>query len=63
MQGKSHTANLQWPTLEARLTHALTSREEALRQLQTTMQLTPLALAVLERKRRDLLIGPKKTAG
>ena len=38
----------QWPTLEGRLSQPLTSRVEAVRQLQTTMPITPVARAVLK---------------
>lgn len=40
-----------WPTLEGRLKNALTSREEAILQLQITMPLSPLARAVLDKKK------------
>jgi hypothetical protein len=52
-----------WPTLQGRLKHALGSREEAVRQLQTTMQITPLAKAVLSRSKGGSSIGLKKTNG
>jgi hypothetical protein len=45
------------------LTHALTTREEAVRQLQTTMQITPLAKAVLSRSKPGSFAGRKKMAG
>jgi hypothetical protein len=38
-----------WPTLEGRLNQPLTSRVEAVRQLQTMMPITPVAQAVLNR--------------
>jgi hypothetical protein len=53
-------AKTTWPTLQGRLTHALGSRVEAVRQLQTTMQITPLAKAVLSRSKKDSAAGPKK---
>ena len=49
------TEKMPWPTLQGRLTHALTTREEAVRQLQTTMQITPLAKAVLSRSKHRYL--------
>jgi uncharacterized protein (DUF433 family) len=39
----------RWPTLEGRLNQPLTSRVEAVRQLQTTMPITPVAQGVLKR--------------
>jgi len=57
------TAKPLWPTLQGRLTHALGSREEAVRQLQTTMQITPLAKAVLLRSKEGSSVGQKKTNG
>ncbi len=50
-----------WPTLQGRLKHALTTRVEAVRQLQTTMQITPLAKAVLSRSKKGSSVGRKKT--
>jgi hypothetical protein len=38
-----------WPTLEGRLRQPLTSRADAIRQLQTMIPITPLAQAVLQR--------------
>jgi hypothetical protein len=52
-----------WPTLQGRLTNALGSREEAVRQLQTTMQITPLAKAVLSWSKKGSFAGPKRTVG
>ena len=57
------TEKTTWPTLQGRLRHALTSREEAVRQLQTTMQITPLAKAVLSRSKNGSSAGRKKTGG
>ena len=51
MEAKYPTVIPQWPTLQARLTHALSTREEAVRQLQTTMQITPLARSVLQKSK------------
>ena len=55
------TEKTTWPTLQGRLTHALNSREEAVRQLQTTMQITPIAQGVLSRSKSDSFAGRKKT--
>ena len=63
MKAIFQTVKTTWPTLQGRLTHALTTREEALRQLQTTMQITPLARAVLLRSKNGSSAGQKKTAG
>ena len=49
-----------WPTLEGRLSQPLTSRVEAVRQLQTTMPITPLAQAVLKQSSGGSSNGPKK---
>jgi len=51
----------QWPTLEGRLSQPLTSRVEAVRQLQTTMPITPAARAVLKQSNGASSNGPKKT--
>jgi len=51
----------QWPTLEGRLSQPLTSRVEAVRQLQTTMPITPVAQGVLKRSNGASSNGPKKT--
>jgi len=37
-----------WPTLEGRLTHALRTREDAIRQLETTMPISPIARDILK---------------
>jgi len=50
----------QWPTLEGRLSQLLTSRVEAVRQLQTTMPITPVARAVLKQSNGASKNGPKK---
>ena len=63
MKVSYQTGKMTWPTLQGRLTHALTTREEAVLQLQTTMQITPLAEAVLLRSKHGSLIGRQKTAG
>jgi hypothetical protein len=49
-----------WPTLEGRLSQPLTSRVEAVRQLQTTMPITPVARAVLKRNNGASSSGLKK---
>jgi hypothetical protein len=51
----------QWPTLEGRLSQPLTSRVEAVRQLQTTMPITSVAQAVLKQSNGVSSNGPKKT--
>ncbi len=61
MQDRMTTENRRWPTLEGRLRQPLTSRVEAVRQLQTTMPITPAAQAVLERNNGGSSNGPKKT--
>jgi len=64
MKETSHTlATSTWPTLQGRLQHALTTREEAVRQLQTTMQITPLAKSVLSRSKGGSYVGRRKTKG
>jgi hypothetical protein len=50
----------QWPTLEGRLSQPLTSRVEAVRQLQITMPITPLARAVLQQSNGASSNGRKK---
>lgn len=50
-----------WPTLEGRLSQPLTTRVEAVRQLQTTLPITPLAQSVLKRSNGASSNGPKKT--
>ena len=39
-----------WPTLEGRLKYPLTSRKEAIRQLQCVLPITPLAKSMLTNK-------------
>ncbi len=51
----------QWPTLEGRLSQPPTSRVEAVRQLQTTMPITPLARAVLKQNNACSSGGRGKT--
>jgi hypothetical protein len=51
MQSNPTTFVSSWPTLEGRLSHPLRSREEAVRQLQTMMPITPLAKHVLKSSR------------
>jgi hypothetical protein len=48
MQRQMIQEKREWPTLEGRLSQPLTSRVEAVRQLQTTMPITPVAQAVLK---------------
>ena len=52
-----------WPTLQGRLSHPLTSRAVAVRQLQITMPLSRLALSVLQRSKDASLNGRGQTAG
>jgi len=40
------TQKIQWPTLSGRLENKLGSREEAIQQLQNTVELSPVAQAV-----------------
>jgi hypothetical protein len=51
----------RWPTLEGRLSQPLTSRVEAVRQLQTTMPITSVAQDVLKQSNGVSSNGPKKT--
>ena len=50
-----------WPTLQGRMSQPLTSRVEAVRQLQATMPLSPAAQAVLKQSNAGSSSGPKKT--
>lgn len=50
-----------WPTLAGRLSQPLTSRVEAVRQLQTTMPLSPTAENVLKASNAGSSNGPEKT--
>lgn len=50
-----------WPTLDGRLSHPLTSRVEAVRQLQTTTPITPIAQNVLKQNNGGSSSGRKKT--
>lgn len=52
-----------WPTLEGRLRHPLTSRVEAIRQLQTMIPISSTAKAVLERSKVASCNGRGPTAG
>ena len=52
-----------WPTLQGRLSHPLTSRAVAVRQLQITMPLSRLALNVLQRSKDASLNGRGQTDG
>ncbi len=61
MQRPMTNGQRSWPTLAGRLNHALTSRVEAVRQLQTTMPLTPVAQNVLKQSNGGSSSGPKKT--
>jgi len=61
MQRTMTTEKRPWPTLEGRLSQPLTSRVEAVRQLQTTMPITPIAQAVLKQSNGGSSNGRKKT--
>jgi hypothetical protein len=61
MHHQMTSAKRQWPTLEGRLSQPLTSREEAVRQLQTTMPITSVAQGVLKQSNAASSNGPKKT--
>ena len=52
-----------WPTLQGRLSHPLTSRAVAVRQLQITLPLSGLGLSVLQRSKDASLNGRGQTAG
>jgi hypothetical protein len=52
-----------WPTLQGRLSHPLTSRAVAVRQLQITMPLSKLALNVLQRSQDASMSGRGPSAG
>jgi hypothetical protein len=52
-----------WPTLQGRLSHPLTSRAVAVRQLQITLPLSKIALDVLHRSKEASLDGRGQTAG
>ena len=52
-----------WPTLQGRLSHPLTSRAVAVRQLQITLPLSKIALNVLQRSKEASLNGRGQTAG
>ena len=56
-------AKLLWPTLQGRLSHPLTSRAVAVRQLQITVPLSKLALNVLQRSKEASLNGRGQKAG
>jgi hypothetical protein len=56
-------AKLSWPTLQGRLSHPLTSRAVAARQLQITVPLSELALNVLQRSKDAPMSGRRPTAG
>jgi len=61
MQHQMTTEKPPWPTLEGRLSQPLTSRVEAVLQLQATMPITPVAQAVLKQSSGGSSSGPKKT--
>ena len=61
MQRRMTTKNRPWPTLAGRLSQPLTSRVEAVRQLQATMPITAVAQAVLKSSNGGSSSGPKKT--
>jgi len=52
-----------WPTLQGRLSHPLTSRAVAVRQLQITLPLSKIALNVLQRSKEASLNGRGRKAG
>jgi hypothetical protein len=52
-QKQSQTCDKYWPTLAGRLRHSLTSRAEAVRQLQTMMQISATARNVLTREKHN----------
>jgi len=56
-------AKLLWPTLQGRLSHLLTSRAVAVRQLQITVPLSKLALNVLQRSKDASMSERGQTAG
>jgi len=60
MERRMTTGKQQWPTLAGRLSQPLTSRLEAVRQLQTTMPITPVAQNVLKQNNSGSSSGPKK---
>jgi len=62
MDHQSTSGKRPWPTLEGRLNQPLTSRVEAVRQLQTMMPITPIAKAVLQQSNGGSSNGPAKTA-
>jgi hypothetical protein len=61
MQRQLTKEQKSWPTLQGRLNHPLTSRVEAVRQLQTTTPITPVAQKRVEAEQRRLIQWPKKT--
>lgn len=63
MQHPATTINPLWPTLQGRLSIPLTSRVEAVRQLQITMPLTKLAQSVLLKNKKGSSNGQPSTAG
>ncbi len=60
MQRQTTSETRLWPTLAGRLSQPLTSRVEAVRQLQATMPITPAAQNVLKRSNGGSSGGPKK---
>ena len=52
-----------WPTLQGCLSHPLTSRAVAVRQLQITLPLSKIALNVLQRSKEASLNGRGLKAG
>jgi hypothetical protein len=61
MQRQTSSEKRPWPTLAGRLSQPLTSRVEAIRQLQTTMPITPVVQNVLKQSNGGSSSGPKKT--
>ena len=63
MNQTQRESKVLWPTLQGRLSHPLTSRAVAVRQLQITMPLSKLALDVLQRSKEASLSEREQTAG
>jgi hypothetical protein len=61
MQRQTTSVPRPWPTLAGRLSQPLTSRVEAVRQLQATMPITPVAQNMLKKSNGGSSSGPKKT--
>ena len=63
MNQTQRESKVLWPTLQGRLSHPLTSRAVAVRQLQITMPLSKLALDVSQRSKDASLSEREQTAG